>query len=61
VRSLTRHLTVTDDIGKAGVDILLLALKEVRARQPCRYGGRLLLKDSLTLWVDGVYNTNGRM
>lgn len=51
VRSLTRHLTVASDIGKAGVDILPLAVKDLHASKAYRRDYGLLTNDSLIVAV----------
>jgi predicted nucleic acid-binding protein len=51
VRSLTRHLTVASDIGKAGVDILPLTVKDLHASKAYRRDYSLLTNDSLILAV----------
>jgi predicted nucleic acid-binding protein len=51
VRSLTRHLTVASDIGKAGVDILPLTVKDLHASKTYRRDYGLLTNDSLILAV----------
>lgn len=49
VRSLMRHLTVASDIGKAGVDILPLSVKDLHASKAYRHDYGLLTNDSLIL------------
>lgn len=51
VRSLTRHLTVASDIGKAGVDILPLTVKDLHASKVYRRDYGLLTNDSLIVAV----------
>ena len=47
VRGLTRHLAVASDIGKAGVDILPLTVKDLHASKAYRREYGLLTNDSL--------------
>lgn len=51
VRSLTRHLTVASDIGKAGIDILPLTVKDLHASKAYRRDYGLLTNDSLIVAV----------
>jgi predicted nucleic acid-binding protein len=51
IRSLTRHLTVASDIGKAGVDILPLTVKDLHASKAYRRDDGLLTNDSLIVAV----------
>lgn len=51
VRSLTRHLTVASDIGKAGVDIFPLTVKDLHASKAYRRDYGLLTNDSLIVAV----------
>ena len=51
VRSLTRHLTVASDIGKAGVHILPLTVKDLHTSKVYRRDYGLLTNDSLIVAV----------
>lgn len=51
IRSLTRHLAVASDIGKAGVDILPLTVKDLHASKAYRREHGLLTNDSLIVAV----------
>ncbi|GAB4443067.1 MAG: hypothetical protein OHK0015_42570 [Chloroflexi bacterium OHK40] len=51
IRSLTRHLAVASDIGKAGVNILPLTVKDLHASKAYRREHGLLTNDSLIVAV----------
>lgn len=53
IRGLTRHLTVASDIGRMGVDILPLTVKDLHASKSFRRDYGLLTNDSLIVAVMG--------